>query len=200
MRASAIRFSTRRTVVLLRVCTLLLAGAGLAAAPRLEGQVTSGIKGTIADASGAVVADAAVTATNVSTGVASHSSTSTAGTYSILDLIPGTYTVRVEKAGFRAAVVGNVNVDVASKATADAVLTAGQVNETVEVKAQAITLETEQPDNGTVVEKELVQELPLEFGSAIGARDRQIDASQDRNQELSLLERLLDAFGLEQDL
>jgi hypothetical protein len=176
MRASAIQFSTGRTVVLLRAFTLLLAVAGLSAAPRLEGQVTSGIKGTITDSSGAVVAGATVTATNVSTGVTSHSSTSTAGTYTILDLIPGTYRVRVEKAGFRAAVVQNVNVDVASKATADAVLTAGQVAETVEVKAQAITLETEQPDNGTVVEKELVQELPLEFGSAIGARDRQIDS------------------------
>src|SRR5262249_39216177 len=66
-------------------------------------------------------------------------------------------------------------VDVASKATADAVLQTGSVNETVEVMASAITLQTDQPDNGTTVERAMVQELPNEFGGDVGSRGRQID-------------------------
>lgn len=59
------------------------------------GQSTSGITGTVTDSSGAVVADAVVTATNTATGVVSHGVTSSAGSFIIVDLIPGTYTVRI---------------------------------------------------------------------------------------------------------
>lgn len=142
------------------------------------GQGLSGIGGTVTDPSGAVVPNAKVTATNDATGVASHAVTTSAGTYTITDLIPGVYTVRIEAPGFAASVQKAVHVDVSRTSSLDVQLTTGAVTETVEVQAQEIALEATQPQLGTVVENKLVNEVPILIGGGpgnIGARDRQID-------------------------
>ena len=68
---------------------------------RMHGQTVSGITGTVADSSGAVLPDATVTVTNDATGVTTRATTTSAGTYTSTDLIPGTYTVKIEKSGFK---------------------------------------------------------------------------------------------------
>jgi hypothetical protein len=144
----------------------------------LRAQALSGISGTVTDPSGAVVPDAKVIATNDATAVSTQTLTSSVGTYTITDLIPGAYTVRIEKAGFATAVLKNVHVDVGRTTAADATLNTGAATETVEVSAQQITLETTQPQLGTIVENKLVNEVPILIGGGpgnIGARDRQID-------------------------
>src|SRR5262249_33655779 len=108
-------------------------------------QGLSGVSGTVTDTSGAVVPAATVTVTNLATNVSSSTVTSSAGTYSVTDLIPGTYTVKIEKAGFAIGLLTSVHVDVSRTTNADAVLKAGGTTETVEVVAQEIALETTQP-------------------------------------------------------
>ncbi len=76
----------------------------LIAPVRVQAQALSGMNGTVTDSSGAVVPGATVTVTNDATGVVTKTATTTAGTYSVTDLIPGTYTVRVEVTGFQAGV------------------------------------------------------------------------------------------------
>src|SRR5205809_4040373 len=88
------------------VCLLLFSSP-----PRLHAQALSGIAGTVTDSTGAVVPDAKVTVTNTATGVMTQSVTSSVGTYTITDLIPGTYTVKIEKPGFQIVVVKTVNVE-----------------------------------------------------------------------------------------
>lgn len=154
---------------------LLLAVVLLVCPQSMSAQALSGITGTVTDSSGAVVDGAAVSIGNVDTGVIIHTTTSSSGSFAVTGLTPGTYSITVGKSGFKTATISGVRVDVAGKATADAVLEAGAVTESVEVRASAITLQTEQPDNGTTVERAMVQELPNEFGGDIGARDRQID-------------------------
>ena len=159
----------------LAVCLLLLS---ISLTPGLRAQGLSGISGTVTDSSGGTVAGAKVTAKNDATGVATHTVTSSAGTYIITDLIPGVYIVSVEVAGFSTTVQKGVNVDVSRISNADISLKAGSVSETVEVQAQEISLETTQPQLGTIVENKLVQEIPVLIGGGpgnIGARDRQID-------------------------
>jgi hypothetical protein len=144
----------------------------------LRAQGLSGIRGTVTDPSGAVVPDAKVTATNDDTSVSSQTTTTSAGVYTFTDLIPGTYTVRVEKSGFATRLLRGVHVDVSRTTAADADLTTGTTNETVEVVAQQIALETTQPQLGTIIENKLVEEVPILIGGGpgnIGARDRQID-------------------------
>lgn len=144
----------------------------------LRAQGLSGISGTVTDPSGAVVPNAKVTATNNATNVSSTTVTTSAGTYTITDLTPGTYTVRVEAPGFSTGVVNEVHVDVSRSTNADVVLKTGVATETIEVVAQQIALETTQPQLGTIVENKLVDEIPVLIGGGpgnIGARDRQID-------------------------
>jgi len=141
----------------------------------LRAQALSGITGTVTDQSGAVVPDAKVTVANTARGVVSTAVTSSAGTYTITDLVPGAYTVKTEKAGFATSVSHNVIVEVGRNASADAVLKPGSITENVEIIAQPISLETSEPELGASLETKVVNELPLPLGSDIGARGRQID-------------------------
>src|SRR5438552_13850135 len=98
-------------------------------------QGLSGITGTITDDSGAVVPEATVTATNTATNIVHTAVTTSQGSYYITDLNPGTYRVKIEKAGFQTAVLAGVNVFVSQTATADAILKTGATTTTVEVTA-----------------------------------------------------------------
>jgi hypothetical protein len=138
----------------------------------LRGQALSGITGVVTDATGAVVPNARVTATNNATGVASHTLTSSSGTYTITDLIPGTYTVQIELEGFQTSVHNGVLVEVGRQSTVSATLATGSVTQSVEVQESAITLNTTQPELGTTIENKVVEELPVELQ---GQRGRQID-------------------------
>ena len=172
-------FPQSGTCVVTKRCLTLCFVTGLALVlcpARMHGQTVSGITGTVADSSGAVLPDATVTVTNDATGVKTRATTTSAGTYTSTDLIPGTYTVKIEKSGFKSAVFKDVIVEAGGrKTTVDGVLSAGAVNETVEVNAQAITLETEQPELGATIERKALEELPAEIGGGVGDRGRQID-------------------------
>jgi Carboxypeptidase regulatory-like domain/TonB dependent receptor len=138
----------------------------------VRAQGLSGITGTVTDPSGAVVPEAKVTVTNNGTNVVHTAVTTSQGTYFITDLIPGSYTVRIEKQGFQTAVFEGVNVFVSQTATADAVLRTGVETTTVEVTAPSITLQTDEPNLGTVIQSTILEEVPTFIG---GGRDRQID-------------------------
>jgi hypothetical protein len=140
----------------------------------LFAQANAGITGTVTDASGAVVAGAKVTITNQDTNVASHTTTSSAGTYSVTGILPGSYSVTVDAGGFKNFTVRNVRVEVSTTATINATLTAGQTTETVEVTADTIALNTTQPQLGTTIEPTVVKALPVE----VAGRGRQVDALQ----------------------
>jgi hypothetical protein len=139
----------------------------------LNAQGLSGITGTATDQSGGVVPDAKVTVTNDATNVVHTAVTTSQGTYFITDLVPGAYTVRIEKDGFRTEVLHAVNVFVSQTATADATLSAGTTTTTVEVTAPSITLQTDEPNLGTVIQSTILEEVPTFIG---GGRDRQIDS------------------------
>jgi hypothetical protein len=168
-------FKSARFLVALAIGFLLLYSPS-----GLRAQALSGIQGTVTDPSGLAVADATVTVTNSATGVASHAVTGSSGTFTVTDLIPGTYSVKIEKAGFQSAVIREINVEGGGKqASADTVLkTASAKGETVEIVADPITLETSTPDLGTVIETKVVDEVPVGIGNVggVGGRGRQIDA------------------------
>lgn len=135
-------------------------------------QALQGITGTVTDVTGAVVPNATVTATNDQTSVSKSVVTSSAGTYEFNDLIPGTYTVKMEAAGFQSSVHSGVGVSVARISTVDAALQPGNTQQTVNVTESVIAIDTTQPELGTTLENKVVQELPNEIS---GGRGRQID-------------------------
>ncbi len=134
----------------------------LLAAVVAHGQTgTSRIAGTVSDSTGAVVPGAAVTALNEATGISQTQTTTDAGLYSFASLPVGTYTITVERAGFKTAKqTGNV-VEINTPLTIDIVLTTGEVSEVVTVQAGAEQLQTANATIGNVVEHKAIEQLPL---------------------------------------
>src|ERR1700722_4946195 len=96
-------------------------------------QASAGITGTVTDSTGAVVANAHVDIVNDGTTASDHAVTNGAGTYSFKGLLPGTYSVPVDAAGFKKAVQKGVLIEVSTNRTVDISLATGTTNETVQV-------------------------------------------------------------------
>lgn len=137
-------------------------------------QAVAGITGTITDSSGAVVPNAHITITNQATGVTNKAITSSAGTYTVNGLLPGSYSVMVEATGFRNFTLTGVHVEVSTIATMNAKLSAGEVSQSVTVTASSIALNTTQPQIGSTIEPAVVASLPVE----VSGRGRQVDQLQ----------------------
>ena len=129
---------------------------------RCEAQATSAeISGSITDASGAVVPGATVTATNVETSTAQSTKSETNGDYVLTNLRPGTYTLTAEAVGFSKLAQTGLHLQVNQQVRLDLTLKVGQATETVEVSARAPLLESESSSIGTVVNTQMVNQLPL---------------------------------------
>jgi hypothetical protein len=163
------RLQTRRAIAYLPLLALCL--AVLFEGVRLHAQAVTGVNGTVMDSSGAVIPGAQVTVTNVATGIKSQTTTSSAGTFTIVGLIPGNYSVVVEAKGFKSA-QENVTVEVAKMSTTSFRMMVGATSSRVEVKASALALQTTSPVIGTTLEPELVKTVPIEINSLV----RQIDS------------------------
>ena len=103
------------------VGVLVLALAVLFCA-RLNAGVTASISGTVTDASGAAVAGATVTATNVDTGVTTAQPTNGQGYYSFQSLALGKYNIDVEQKGFKAYRQAGLVLDVNAALVVDVTL------------------------------------------------------------------------------
>jgi len=130
---------------------------------------TDSLQGTVTDPSGAVIANAVVTATNTATNAVSTQKTSDAGFYSIAALRAGTYTVEVSGAGFQRLSQQNVVIDALAVATVNLALTIGSNSDTVTVTEAPPQIETSNATLGQVMRNELYTSLPLAMNA--GPRD-----------------------------
>jgi outer membrane receptor protein involved in Fe transport len=119
------------------------------------------VTGTVTDASGATIPDAAVAIRNTATNVTTRSTTNNAGLYYLTNLQPGEYEINITKQGFRPARISALRLTVGLTATVPATLEIGTVTEAVEVTATAVQLEAQTSGLGKVVEQRRVVELPL---------------------------------------
>lgn len=121
---------------------------------------TGEITGTVTDRSGAVISGATVTLTNLATNAERTAQTNDAGVYDAPTLPPGLYSIKITMTGFRATVT-RLELQVAQTARRDFILEVGNVNESVEVTAEAPALQTETTALGAVIENKRIEELPL---------------------------------------
>lgn len=124
-------------------------------------QTTGTIVGTVRDNTGAVIPGATVTITETSMGTAVKYTTDAAGAYNAPLLIPGTYSVAVQKNGFQQSVHPGVVVQTSSTQRVDVVLQIGSVTQTVSVTTQTQLVDTESADVGQVIASGQPQVLPL---------------------------------------
>src|SRR5579863_282644 len=143
--------------VLLLVFAVLMANPMATRAQTFRG----GINGAVTDPSGAVVPGATVEAVDAATGVSHKTVTSSAGEYSFQDLPLGAYTVTVNGSGFKPTVVSKVPVSAGAIYTLPIKLSVASTGETVEVSADAITLDTTSTTQVAEVGGEELQDTPL---------------------------------------
>ena len=115
----------------------------------------------MSDASGAVIANAAVTITNVDTGIETKTTTDSSGNYVVTPLPVGHYSITVEAKGFKKSVTGGITLNVQDRIGVNVTLELGQITETVEVRSAAIALQTDTSYLGQVVESQRIVDLPL---------------------------------------
>lgn len=122
---------------------------------------TGTIRGTLKDASGAVIPHATVTIVNQQTDRQETTITDLEGRYSSVPLPPGEYRVEAALQGFRGAAQRDVVVQVNSTVVIDFTLQVGELTDQVEVRADATQIETTSGTIGKVVDNRRILELPL---------------------------------------
>jgi len=128
----------------------------------LQAQNSRGtILGHVEDPSGAAVPDAKVTVRNNNTGVANEFTTGPAGDFTFVNLNPGTYSLAVEKAGFRATGSSGLILEVDQTLRQDFRLEVGQVTQEVTVSATTQMVSTDSTTVGNVMSHELLETLPV---------------------------------------
>jgi hypothetical protein len=130
--------------------------------PSLFGQGDlGGIRGVVLDATGSVVPEADVIATNIATGVSTRTITTGSGLYYAPNLRAGAYRVEVQKAGFKKALRDNVVIPVGVIVGLDLPLEIGETSQTVQVTATAPLLQSETATVSTSVNPKSYLDLPI---------------------------------------
>jgi len=150
----------RKQAILGWIMILCLA-FGVCASTSLGQAVYGSIIGTVTDPQGNAVSGAQVTVTSVTKGTSEQTTTNESGNFSAIHLIPDTYRVKIEAAGFKANDVANVLVQVDTAARVDAQLQVGAVTQTVEVTGEVPQLKTDRADVSLDFNSDYVEKLPL---------------------------------------
>jgi hypothetical protein len=138
------------------VSILLLATKGFS---QIAG--TGNIQGTVSDATGAVIPNASVTLTDEATGVSRATKTSGGGIYLFPGVPISTYDLSVSAPGFKNYIQTKIVLEVGSSIAVNPALTIGNKNETVEVQAEGLALQTEDPTFKQTIDSAAVTEMPL---------------------------------------
>src|SRR5882672_3657065 len=119
------------------------------------------LSGTVSDQSGGVLPQAAISIKNTATGITRTSATSTAGFYSVPNLLPGSYEIRASAQGFSTELQTGITLTVGEQQVLNFTLQVGQMAQTVEVSTEAPTVELGSSSISAVINSTTVRELPL---------------------------------------
>lgn len=125
------------------------------------------ITGTVLDRSGASIPGGKVVITAVATNTTSTTDAGDTGNFTVPNLAPGLYTIRVDRDGFKPAILTGIDVDAGSTIRADVTLEIGTSTTAIEVSAGAIQLSTENAKAQTVITDKLIQDLPTVVGGGL---------------------------------
>ncbi len=152
------RFVAASCAALLALCCVLIV------APRAVGQsqaLNGQIEGTVTDANGATIPNAAITATNIETGTERQVTSDENGVYRVPLLPLGTYRVSAEAPNFKRLVREGITLVTGQTATVALALDAGQVSEVVTVSGDSPIADPGKTDLGRVMNEIEVRNLPL---------------------------------------
>lgn len=162
-----VKRTCRCFALLFSSAALLIAAIFVPATPLWSQDVTASITGTVTDPSGAAIAGATVTATEVNRGTVYSTKVDQSGIYNLVRIPVGTYNVKAEAKGFASAVQSNVTLVLNQNARMDFALKVGSASETVEVTSAPPVLQTQTTQLSTVVDSTTIENLPLASGNYI---------------------------------
>ncbi len=148
----------QRRLLALAVALGLLA---LVAAPVAAQVLYGSIVGTVEDPSGAVIPKAAVTVTNKETGQSREVPADDAGRFTIPNLLPGRYDIKVTASGFKPVLLQNIDVTFNTVTRQDVKMEVGSTTETVSVSADVVQLQTDKSDVRHAINTTAMTQLPL---------------------------------------
>src|SRR5215472_8667248 len=140
---------------------VLLLGVALVPSYAMAQRLDGTLRVTVSDKTGAGIVDARVTVTNEGTNVSVAATASSAGTYVFPNLLVGSYTVTVEKTGFKKTVNKGVTVESNQTAEVAATLEVGEATAVVEVTAGAELVKTESSELGATFSDQAVHDIPV---------------------------------------
>jgi hypothetical protein len=151
------RFRANRGVLLAGVCLASL----LIVSPLFSQGNLGRITGTIMDQSGGAIAGATVTVLDVQRGVSRTLTTGDSGEYNAPNLLPGSYSVRVEAKGFKKVEQQNILLEVGKEIRVDLSLQPGEISQTITITEAPPMVETTNATLGGTISNETINDLPL---------------------------------------
>jgi Carboxypeptidase regulatory-like domain/TonB dependent receptor/TonB-dependent Receptor Plug Domain len=119
------------------------------------------ISGTVVDSSKAVIPNASIEIVNTATQVKWETKSNGDGRYVAPSLLPGTYRITVQATNFDSQIVENLKLNIAGEVSLDFVLHPGGLSQSVTVDGGGITLNTTDANVSTVIDRQFVENLPL---------------------------------------
>ena len=145
-----------------RFAAALITAALCCGLPAVAQELQATLTGTVTDSSGALIPNATVLVTqNQGKGVARTATTDAHGGYTVTNLPPGTYSVKIQATGFTTYVAQDLTLFVAQSRSLDAKLQPGSVSQTVLVQQSAVALDTTTSELSGTISGTQVRELQL---------------------------------------
>jgi hypothetical protein len=141
--------------------TLLVLAAFLNFVAGLSAQTTAVLQGRVLDATGAIVANAAITVEDTAVGFSVLRTADAEGRYFIPALTPGRYRVTVTAPGFRTAIIEELTIEVGRTLQREFHLALGEQRETVVVHAETPLVDLVSATVGHVVPSATMAQIPL---------------------------------------
>ncbi|HLN02714.1 MAG TPA: TonB-dependent receptor [Bryobacteraceae bacterium] len=117
--------------------------------------------GTVTDQSNSVVPNAVISIQETLTGQSHQETTDSGGRYSVVNLSPGTYSVRATAKGFKTIEQSAFTITPNTVNRLDFHLEIGEASQTVTVSAEALELQTDKADTHTELTSEGIVNMPL---------------------------------------
>lgn len=140
---------------------ILLALLTMSSLPLLAQFDTGNIKGTVTDASGAMLPQAEVTVTNIGTGIKKALSTDQSGNFVASALPFGTYVVSAKSTGFAEAKSQQIVLNVGATVYVNLTLAVASTGQTIQVTGTLTTVDTASSTSGTTLDTNQIANLPI---------------------------------------
>jgi hypothetical protein len=151
----------KQQIITGKIFSLALAVILLFAANVLTQTFYATIVGKVTDLNGANVPNATVTITQKGTNRTQTVTTNSEGEYTVTQLQPGEYTLKISYTGFKISLNENITLQTDTISRVNVTLETGDINETVTINSEPSVVNSETPEKGEVIVQRQVQELPL---------------------------------------